>query len=294
MPVSPPRPKGPPLNSLRAFEASARLGGFAAAAQELFVTPGAISQQVKILEQWAGADLFERRSQGVVLTPLGAAVGDQFVHAFDSLSAAVRSLRSNANLSTINIATLPGIGHLWVSPRMPAIRAALPGHTISVTALESPPNLQREWFDICVFLAPATSDGSDVLLGEDVIVPVCSPVVAARLKSPGDLFNETWLYDSSWEHDWQHWIDAALPALGKAKPGPLFSLYSIAVQEAINSAGVLMGHQALVASAIERGDLVAPFSAPVKTGMSLVLTAAAEQPFNEALRIVIDMLSAEQ
>ena len=68
MPVSPPRPKGPPLNALRAYEAAARLGGFAAAAEELCVTPGAISQHIKTLEDWAGAPLFLRRSHGVRLT----------------------------------------------------------------------------------------------------------------------------------------------------------------------------------------------------------------------------------
>ena len=70
MSVSPPRPKGPPLNALRAFEAAARLGGFANAADELCVTPGAVSQHIKALEDWIGADLFERRSQGVRLSAL--------------------------------------------------------------------------------------------------------------------------------------------------------------------------------------------------------------------------------
>ena len=85
MPVSPPHPKGPPLNALRAFEAAARLGGFKAAAEELCVTPGAISQHIKSLEEWAGATLFERRSQGVVLTALGMKLGKEFSQAFDSM-----------------------------------------------------------------------------------------------------------------------------------------------------------------------------------------------------------------
>lgn len=94
MAISPPRPKGPPLNALRAFEAAARLGGFAAAADELCVTSGAIAQHIKSLESWAGADLFERRSQGVRLTALGSAVAAQFSAAFDGLGEAVHSLRS--------------------------------------------------------------------------------------------------------------------------------------------------------------------------------------------------------
>ena len=87
MSVSPPRPKGPPLNALRAFEAAARLGGFALAAEELSVTPGAVSQHIRALEDWAGVALFERRAQGVRLTPEGAALAPRFARAFDAARA---------------------------------------------------------------------------------------------------------------------------------------------------------------------------------------------------------------
>lgn len=290
MSVSPPRPKGPPLNALRAFEASARLGGFAAAAEELFVTPGAISQHVKALEQWAGAELFERRSQGVVLTALGERVAEQFSHAFDSLGEAVRGLRSGANPATIDIATLPGIAQLWLAPRLPAIRASLPGHTVSVTALECAPNLQRELFDIALFPAVPGAVETAINLGEDEIFPVCSPTIASRLSQPCDLHAEVWLYDSSWSGDWQCWIDRAAPELGKSKKGPQFSLYSMAVDEAINSAGVLIGHRVLVADALARGELVAPFSLPVRTGLCLLLSTS--QPLCDAVEKVVKMMVA--
>lgn len=291
MPVSPPRPKGPPLNALRAFEASARLGGFAAAAEELSVTPGAISQHVKMLEQWAGAELFERRSHGVVPTALGERVAGHFSDAFDSLSSAVRTLRSGANPAIVNVATLPGLAQLWLAPRLPAIRAALPEHTISVTALERAPNLSRELFDIALFPGQSSADQAAIDLGADEIFPVCSPAIAARLSQPHDLLAETWLYDSSWQADWRAWIDSAAPELGAPKKGPQYSLYSMAVDEAINGAGVLIGHRALVARALARGDLVAPFSQPVKTGSSLLLSTGGAQPPGDAVASVVRMLA---
>jgi len=150
MSISPPRPKSPPLNAMRAFESAARLGGFSKAADELCVTPGAISQHIKSLEEWAGAPLFKRRSQGVMLTELGMETASQFSDAFDALGGAVRSLRSGARQSTINIAALPSVAQLWLSPRLPAIRAALSDLKISITALETPPNLYREMFDISI------------------------------------------------------------------------------------------------------------------------------------------------
>ncbi|MGJ8616901.1 MAG: LysR family transcriptional regulator, partial [Sulfitobacter sp.] len=139
MPIKPPRPRGPHLNAMRCFEASARLGGFSAAADELSVTPGAVSQQVKALEDWVGVPLFERRSQGVALTSLGIQVADEFMAAFDALGSALHSLRAKAPQTKINIAALPSVAQLWLGPRLPMVRATFPDLSISVTAMENPP-----------------------------------------------------------------------------------------------------------------------------------------------------------
>ena len=181
MSISPPRPQGPPLNALRAFEAAARLSGFKLAAQELCVTPGAISQHIKFLEEWAGAALFERRSQGVSLTPLGTEVAKQFSYAFDAMGDAVHSLRTHAAQSRVNIAAMPCIAQIWLPSRLPAIRAEFPNLKISVTALETAPNLRREMFDISLFLDEPKGRDAELVLGEDMIFPVCSPDIAKRL-----------------------------------------------------------------------------------------------------------------
>ena len=143
MAVSPPRPKDLPLTALRAFEAAARLGGFSAAAPQLGVTPGAITAHVKTLETALGAALFDRTTRGVRLTALGRRVLPEFVAAFDALGAAVQTLRREAAPRTVHIATLPSIAQLWLSPRLPALRAAAPEIAISITAMETPPNLKR-------------------------------------------------------------------------------------------------------------------------------------------------------
>ena len=270
MSVSPPRPKGPPLNALRAFEAAARLGGFAHAASELCVTPGAISQHIKFLEEWAGSDLFERRSQGVSLTALGEDVAEKFSSAFDALGDAVHVLRTHADQSTINIAALPSIAQSWLSPRLPAIRAALKQQNISVTALEHPPNLSREMFDISVFLG-RPKNATECVLGDDYLFPVCAPHIAKQMTSPADLFDQTWLYDATWQDDWATWTSAVIPGEPSLRQGPQFSLFSIALEEAKNGAGVLMGHSFLVEAMIKRGELVAPFNQSVPSGKSLIL-----------------------
>jgi LysR family glycine cleavage system transcriptional activator len=290
MSVSPPRPKGPPLNALRAFESAARLGGFARAAEELSVTSGAISQHIKALEDWAGAPLFERRSQGVALTALGNLVAGHFSRAFDELGTAVRSLRTHTNQATINIAALPSVAQLWLSPRLPAIRAALTGHKISITALETPPNLYREMFDLSVFLSEPSGRETELILQSDVIFPVCAPEMAMRLKSPTDLLNETWLYDAAWLKDWNIWARQVDGKLVRPQTGPSFSLYAIALEEAKNGAGVLMGHEALVETALQKGDLVAPFSHKALSGKSLNLELAGEFSAASGLKQIVMML----
>lgn len=290
MPVSPPRPKGPPLNALRAFEADARLRGFAAASDELCVTPGAVSQQVKALEDWTNAPLFERRSQGVVLRPFGARVADEFRVAFDQLDAAQCSLRANALQKSIMIAAMPSVAQLWLSPRMPAIRANLPEYAISITALETPPNLRRDLFDMSIFIGERSGRAIERVLVDDILFPVCTPAIASRLKVPADLLNETLLFDALWKSDWQVWLEhAGVPAIG-GKDGPTFSLYSLALEEARNGAGVLIGHEALVEAPLQSGDLVAPFRERARSGKALILETAA--PVSEAVECILDRLLA--
>ena len=288
MSVVPPRPKGPPLNALRAFEAAARLNSFSRAADELCVTAGAIAQHVKALEGWAGAPLFDRHAQGVRLTPLGRAVAPGLGDAFDSLADAAHLLRRIAAPDEIRIAALPSVAQLWLSPRLPAIRRASPGLSISVTAMERPPNLMREPFDLAIFFGAeqtvGKSEGTETLvLTEDSLFPVCAPEIATRLTTPRDLSGETLLHDATWRDDWAIWLAAEKLSGTAAASGPAYSLYSLAVEEAIHGAGVLIGHAPLVAPALASGALVAPFARRVATSAPLVATLREPAPAGSPL-----------
>lgn len=269
MTVSPPKPRDIPLNALRAFEAAARLGGFAAAGAELGVTPGAVTAHVKALEAELGAALFERQAKGVALTALGQRCLPQLVGAFDVLAGAVQLLRAEAAPRVVHIATLPAIAQLWLSPRLPQLRLAAPEISISITAMEAPPNLKRAPFDLCLFYGHGHGR-----LAEDVIFPVCAPAVAERLHDVEDLADVPCLSDATWAQDWQVWLGQAAPEASILPRGPVFSLYALAVEEAVNGAGVLMGHEALVARHLERGALVAPFGPRVTLPRGLRLWAA--------------------
>ena len=290
MTISPPRPKSPPLNALRAFESAARLGGFANAAEELCVTAGAISQHIKALEDWLGAELFRRRSQGVELSDFGAAVAPDLIAAFDALGQAVHHLRARSGQQKVHIAALPSIAQLWLSPRLPAIRTNLPEIGLSVSAVETPPNLAREMFDLSIFLRPVSEMPNQIMLDEDRIYPVCAPALAKTLRNPEDLKNAPLLHDTSWAEDWGHWANSILGSSDGFDRGAQYSLYSIALEETRNGAGVLIGHDCLVRPAIERGELVAPFDLPVLTGKALVLETAGFGRVSDAVCCVRDRL----
>ena len=294
MSVAPPRPKGPPLNALRAFEAAARLNSFSRAAGELCVTPGAVAQHIKALEEWAGAPLFDRHAQGVRLTPLGRAVAPGLGDAFDKLADSAHLLRRIAAPDEIRIAALPSVAQLWLSPRLPAIRRTSPGLSVSVTAMERPPNLMREPFDLSIFFGTGPIDVANTLvLAEDNLFPVCAPEIAARLTKPRDLNNETLLHDAMWRDDWANWLaEEKLGGISTAS-GPAYSLYSLAVEEAIHGAGVLIGHAPLVAPALACGALIAPFTRRVAANRPLVATMREPVPEGSPLQDLVRRLSGQ-
>lgn len=292
MTVRPPRPKGPPLTAMRAFEAAARLGGFVAAAEELNVTAGAVSQHIKALEGWAGVALFHRSAQGVTLTEAGRSLQPSFRSAFDALADATHALRNLSAQVEIHIAALPSVAQLWLPPRLGKIRSHFPQLKFSVTAMEKPPSLRRDLFDMTLFFGiPKTSD-TCITLAKDKITPVAAPALAASIRQAEDLAGATRLQDRTWEQDWPNWCAASRTQLDDPTEGPGYSLYSLAVEEAKSGAGVLMGHLCLIDSALESGALVPLGLETAPTGRALILTLPDAQSRRPVLEEIAGFLAA--
>jgi DNA-binding transcriptional LysR family regulator len=168
-------------------------------------------------------------------------------------------LRTNHQSEHIRIAVLPSIAQLWLSPRLPLLRKIDPTKTISITALERPPNLLREPYDLSLFFYDQYQLKWVTEICRDRIFPVCSPELAGQLKSPQDLAGSVFLHDTKWQDDWHYWMGKVIPDHQIDVSGPGFSLYGLAVQEAINGGGVLIGHESLVRNELDTGSLVAPF-----------------------------------
>jgi LysR family glycine cleavage system transcriptional activator len=273
----------PPLNALRAFEAAARHESFVKAAIELGVTPAAVSHQIKALEEWLGAALFARHAQGVHLTDAAKSAMPTFVKAFDALGLAVQELRVVAPRAQVSIAALPSVAQLWLAPKLPALRNAFPKARPSIYALEEPPDFRREPFDLGFFFMREAGRGSrSFKLCDDWIFPVCTPKIASTLRSRADLALHPLLWDTSWADDWDRWLSVAGVTDVPINEGPAFSLYSLAVQAALDGAGILMAHETLVLAFIKSGALIAPFPLRVETGLRLELLAPDRPPAQTA------------
>jgi LysR family glycine cleavage system transcriptional activator len=277
MAVDPPKLRLPPYTALRAFEAAARHSSFVAAARELCVTPAAVAQQVKSLEAWLGSALFERHSRGIALTPQGRHALPALSSAIDQMGLAVQRLRREIHGSELHIAALPALAQLWLSPRLPRLHLAFPDAQVSVTAMEEPPSFKRELYDLGLFYPGAAplKDVQTIALAQDHLLPVCAPKLLKTLGRSGQtsLHGYTLLHDAVWKNDWAIWLDAAGAHEIDATAGPHFSLYSMALQAALDGEGLLMGREYLVAPYLASGKLLAAslLRVPLATGPHLLL-----------------------
>ncbi|WP_298983592.1 LysR substrate-binding domain-containing protein [uncultured Roseibium sp.] len=166
----------PPLSWLRAFEASARLGNFTRAAEELLITPAAISYQVRQLEQQLGYPLFERLHRTLVLTRLGQTYLPTVEKAFSDLSIATVSVFGERNRQPVRFRCLNSFGQLWMIPRIKRFRELHPDVDLQMISASWAETLNPELFDIDIRFGDGTwTDGIVEFLQNDPIIPVCHP-----------------------------------------------------------------------------------------------------------------------
>ena len=293
MSVAPKRPRGPALNSLRAFEAAARHSSFALAAEELNVTAAAISQQVKLLEEWTGCSLFNRKAQAISLTTHGRKNLERLTFAFDELAEIGRSLKSHSPKKEFHIATLPSIAQLWLPRRLKSFRAKFPDINLSVTAMETPPNLSRELYDASIFFHDLenVNEGRQTVLSKDYIVPVGNHAVNERFGISRDFNMFPLLHDQTWYLDWSLWSKKANIQLEDTNLGPRFSLYSLAVEEAKAGAGILIGHVCLIEDSLNNGDLLQLHDELMFSGKAPILETPSGKTGDKNLQGLLEIIT---
>ncbi len=287
----------PPLNAIRAFEAAARHGSFVAAATELRVTAGAISQQIKTLEASLRQPLFRRLVRGVALTEAGRAYRDRVADALDRLASASAELVGGGGATQLRVTALPAFAEKWLMPRLPGFQARHPEIELQLTAEPRIVDFAVEDYDLGLRYTDGRHPGLavDLLFGDDLL-PVCTPRLCRgtkRLRAPGDLARRSLLHDQEWKGDWQLWLEAAGATEIDARQGPTFSLYSMTIAAAVRGLGVAMGHASLVADELASGKLVAPFRLRVPAPRQYYLVHPGWAAHRPAVRAFRDWLLAE-
>lgn len=250
----------PSLTALAAFEAAARHLSLKRAAEELNVTPGAVSRQVKALEADAGCALFLRRPRGVELTEEGEALYATLGRSFGQIAETYHRLQSTARTLSVTIGATTAFASMWLMPRLGAFWRAHQDITMNHAISDNPKELRTAAVDLRIRYGDGVwPDETSLLLFGDYLYPVCGPAFAAEaeVSKPEDLLALPLLrlsgVDTNWT-DWEEWLRRAGVA-GKPRSGRSFTNYVIALQAAQDDQGVALGWHSLVAPLVAEGKL---------------------------------------
>lgn len=255
----------PSLTSLRAFEAAARHMSFSKAADELFVTPAALSYQIKSLETELGQPLFRRLNRAVELTEAGRVLASGTADAFVKLTSAWRDVRRMQDSGVLTVTAGPAFTSKWLAPRMYDFAQAHPDIELRFVAGLKLADFDRDEIDVAIRFGLAADPAlhSEPLI-EEWVTPMMAPAMAAQFATPADLAKATLIHDGSMTSferfgDWDMWAKAAGVAMDTTH-GLRFSQADHALDAAMSGAGVVLGRVSLAARAMEAGRLVAPFA----------------------------------
>ena len=253
------------LNALRAFESAARHLSFTRAGLELSVTQGAVSHQVKALEERLGAPLFRRTARGLVLTDEGHALLPTLTDAFERLSRVLGQFEGGRLKETLTVSVVGTFAVGWLLRRLPDFRAAHPSVDLRLLTNNNKVDLAGESLDYAIRFGDGNWPGTEAsLILRAPFAPLAAADLASGLTEPGGLARAT-LLRSYRVDDWPRWF-AAAGLTGMAAKGPLFDSSWIMVQAAILGEGVALAPVAMFADELAAGRIVRPFAIEVDAG----------------------------
>ena len=259
----------PPLNALRNFEAVARHGSFAAAATALHVTHWAVGKQIRLLEDWFGVPLFERKARGVLLTDEGAALLDDVTYAFERLAGGAARIRHDEFgrrvSGVVRVNVLPSFALSWLLPRLGDFQAHYPDIDVRISTTSRKLRYVGDAFDIGVRSGSEAGAGlvSRPLMA-DLRLPACSPALLRQkpIQDVDDLRQHTLLHSASTRTAWPHWLkEAGAPDLRAARHVEYDHVY-LQLAAAVEGLGVTLASLPLIERDIAAGRLVCPIATP--------------------------------
>jgi len=261
----------PPLNSVRAFEATARHLSFSKAADELNVTPGAVSQQVKVLEDYLDLKLFKRKNRQILLTDEAQLCLPLLSQGLDKLSQGIDIIREQSSDKPLTITASPTFASRWLLPRLTDFQKQFPDIDVRIEASNLLADLINDDIDVGIRFGDGDYAGleTDYLFSQNVI-PVCKPSLIEGkngIRTPGDLKHHTLLHasgdffvmDDNTHIDWEMWFATVGVNDIDAKHGLHFSQYNLLIEAAIRGQGVALVGDKVIDDELKSGQLVKLF-----------------------------------
>jgi len=287
----------PSTGELVAFVSAAQHGSFTRAANELNLTQGAVSRQIRQLEQQLGVTLFERVRQRIILTDVGKLYLDRVQKALDELAAATRQVVTFGDgNSIINLAVLPAFGARWLIPRLPDFQEKYPDIVVHLTTRKRPVDFAVEPFDAAI------SHGSPIRPGtvahhlmDDDMLPVCSPRLRDRepIHVPADLASFPLLHQTSRPTRWAEWMVQAGADVKGPLPGPIYENSAMIARAAVAGLGIALLPRFLVEEELATQRLVVLFDTFLHAKASYFLIIPEARASSRAIRLFADWLIAE-
>jgi LysR family glycine cleavage system transcriptional activator len=252
----------PHLNALKAFEAAARHESFTRAAEELFVTQGAVSHQVKALEEELGVKLFNREHQRLVITEAGRQYLTILRDAFDRIALGTERLLQRQSSGALTVSTSPDFAAKWLVNRLGRFAEEYPSIDLRVSATLHHVDFAREDVDLAVRHGDGNWQGFDVArLSPENLFAVCSPKLLSgrhRLTKPADVLKFPLIHVDD-RKDWTRWLEATGVA-AEVLHGPVLNRASMAIDAAVDGQGVALARTTLAATDLISGRLLRPFA----------------------------------
>ena len=259
----------PPLSALRAFEAAARHMSFSKAADELHVTPAAVSHQIHALEQDLGVRLFHRMNRSIELTASARMLLPGLTEAFAGIQSSVRRLRAHNDTGTLTVTASPSLAAKWLVLRLHRFQEQCFEIDVRISATDDVVDMSKGDFDIAIRYGAGHYPGLEVeLLLKNEVFPACSPQLLTTgppLRTPDDLPLHNLIHDQAIERDplvptWPMWLKAAGVKNVPAATGLSFNNMHLALDAAIAGHGVVLAQSTIAAADLAAGRLVRLFS----------------------------------
>ncbi len=250
----------PPVNALRLFEAAARLESFKLAAQEIHITPSAVSHGIRTLEEWIGVELFRRGPRGLALTESGIAYAEEVRRALTILSNATENLPGRRSAGILSVGAPAPFANYWLLPRLAAFTSRYPDIQVRLYTAENGGMSELHRYDLTIQIRPSPGEGGAwVEMMPQELVPVCSPAFLMNRRDVADatlIIRGPLVQVASDAEDWVTWFEAKGLQSQESGRSVCVDSEQLALEAAIRGLGITLGRRPLIDNHLDSGALV--------------------------------------